>query len=85
MLQGWSGLNRADTAEQAERMRRQKYHNVFNSPDGQWVLADLARVHGILQETPSTPETTPTMVALNEGRKSAIVNLIKYVEMEHDL
>ena len=80
MLEGWAGQNRAPTAEAAERARRQRYHNVFKNPDGEWVLADLARTHGVLQETVSSPDVTPTMIALNEGRKSAIANLIKYVE-----
>lgn len=80
MFEGWGGLNRAPTAEQAERMRRQKYANVFSTPDGQWVLADMARNHNVLQETIPNPELTPTMIALREGGRSVIVNLIKYVE-----
>lgn len=85
MFEGWGAMNRAPTAEQAERMRRQKYVNVFSTPDGQWVLADMARMHNVLQETFPNPDITPTMIALNEGGRSAIVNIIKYVEQPTEI
>ncbi len=86
MFEGWAGQNRAPTAEAAERVRRQYYHDVFKTPAGEWVLADLARTHGVLQETIPSPELTPVMIAHADGRRSAIVNLIKYVEqpIEHE-
>ena len=80
MFEGWAGLNRAPTAESAERMRRQRYQNVFSGEDGRWVLADLARQHHVLTEIQGGNELTPVALAIAEGRRSVVVNLIKYCD-----
>ena len=80
MWEGYAGQHRAPTPEAAERARRQKYHNVFNTEDGRWVLADLARQHNVLSEIQISDEMNPTRLAVEEGRRSVIVNLIKYVD-----
>lgn len=67
-----------------ERERKRRYAAVFDNEDGRWVLADLANVHGVFNELPpldSEGRLDSHKLALFEGKRSVVVNIIKYVKL----
>jgi hypothetical protein len=61
--------------------RHDLYKMVFDSPNGQLILKDLADRHRIFQTTFVTND--PYATAFNEGRRAVILDLIRFIN--HDL
>ena len=61
--------------------RHNLYKMVFDSPNGQLILTDLADRHRIFQTTFVTND--PYATAFNEGRRAVILDLIRFIN--HDL
>jgi hypothetical protein len=61
--------------------RHDLYKMVFDSPNGQLILTDLADRHRIFQTTFVTND--PYATAFNEGRRAVILDLIRFIN--HDL
>ncbi len=60
-----------------EKKRLADYRTIFEGPQGQRVLADLCHRHGIFDpcHVPGDPYST----AYNDGRRSVIVDLLRYL------
>ena len=60
-----------------EKKRLADYRTIFKGPQGERVLADLCHRHGIFDpcHVPGDPYST----AYNDGRRSVIVDLLRYL------
>lgn len=52
--------------------RIQKYHDVFDSPEGQWVVNDLMAEHGMLSPHPPDPKK----MMLKEGERLVVLRIL---------
>ena len=59
--------------------KAQWYKNVFNSPDGEMVLADLIKFANAHDQS-YTPGD-PTQTAFNEGMRRVVTRIEKFVDM----
>ena len=60
-----------------EKKRLADYRTIFKGPQGERVLADLCHRHGIFDpcHVPGDPYST----AYNDGRRSVVVDLLRYL------
>ena len=66
----------------AEQKRR--YSAVFDTEDGRWVLADMCNSYGVFDQLPPVDAQgvlDSHMLAFLEGRRSAVVNILKLVKL----
>jgi len=63
------------------RQRQQRYQNVFGSPDGEWVLADLAKECGFGQDPYSKGDSHATTYLV--GRAFPILHIRAVLDMSH--
>jgi len=77
--------------EQAEKQRRAKYEQVFNSPEGRWVLADMARMHGVFSgrmRKDGAGGADALQMAFDTGARSVVLDLLRMVDeplIDHDM
>ena len=63
-----------------EKKRLADYRTVFESPQGQRVLADLCQRHGIYDPCHVPGDAYST--AYNDGRRSVVVDLLRYLNTD---
>ena len=63
-----------------EKRRLADYRTVFESPQGQRVLADLCQRHGIYDPCHVPGDAYST--AYNDGRRSVVVDLLRYLNTD---
>ncbi len=69
------------TKEQKAQARKsvgilQAYHRVFSGPDGDRVLFDMMKKHGVLAAHPSSPQD----MALKEGERAVVLRIMAYLK-----
>lgn len=53
------------------------YHAVFSSPEGQQVLYDLMKTHGVLGVHPADPQE----MALKEGERKVVLRIMSFLRL----
>ena len=64
------------------RYRRAAYNNIFNSPDGKKVLADLRRF--CRATTPTADPNNPNVTYLMEGRREVFLRIQAHLQLTDD-
>lgn len=77
-----SGSYRVRLLDRFNRKRR-RYRAVFETPDGQWVLNDLARQVG-LAGTPFVPGQ-PDTSAFNDGQQNVVKAILSTMNVDPDV
>jgi len=61
-----------------KRLKKIKaYQDLFNSPTGAAVLADMMRVHGVLSAHPADPQS----MAIKEGERAVVLRIMTFLQI----